>query len=103
MNISADVLSATCFYAAVGARDRHRPARCLWLAIGFPVGYVTQGSPAQLGADYVPLWATLFIATTCGSVPVITAVVCVGHLRTRARERRAIASDPSAPPPRSLD
>ena len=65
----------------------------LWLAIGLPVAYVTQGSPAQLGADYVPLWATIFIAITCGSVPVITLVAWAVHRRSRARARRATASD----------
>jgi hypothetical protein len=65
----------------------------LFLCIGFAGAYVTEGTPAQLGANYIPLWATLFITITCGSVPVITVAVWIGRRRARARERRAIVSD----------
>jgi hypothetical protein len=70
----------------------------LAFAVAFPVVYVTQGSPAQLGADFVPLWATLFMAIVCGSVPAIT-LVWVGYLGRRARRRRmGIPDSPVLPP-----
>jgi len=65
----------------------------LFIGIGFVVAYVTQGSPTQAGQDYIPLWACLFIAVLCGSVPAFTAVFAVRHSRSRARERRATAPD----------
>jgi threonine/homoserine/homoserine lactone efflux protein len=70
----------------------------LVLAISFPATYVTQGTPAELGNDYIPLWAVLFMAILCGSVPVVTVVFLVRWLRSRARERRALASDTPLPP-----
>jgi hypothetical protein len=70
----------------------------LWLAIVFPAIYVTQASHAQLGADYVPLWAALVMAILCGSVPAIT-LVWVGYRWRRARQRRMSGSDSPVLPP----
>jgi hypothetical protein len=70
----------------------------LWLGAGFVVVYVTQGSPAQLGADHVPLGATVFMATVGGSVPA-TTLVWVGYLWRRARRRRiGLPESPALPP-----
>jgi len=63
-------------------------AVALVVTIGIVVGYLTQGSPTQLGTNYMPLWACVFIAVSFGSVPVITVAVWIHHLRGRARRRR---------------
>ncbi len=65
----------------------------LFFGIGFVVAYITQGSPAQLGQDYIPLWACLFMAIICGSVPAVTVVFAARRFRGRVRQRRAAASD----------
>ena len=70
----------------------------LFLAIEFVVVSVTQGSPAQDGADYVPLWATVVVATICSSVPAIT-VVWLGYEWRRARKRRIGIPDSRQLPP----
>jgi len=74
----------------------------LWIGIGFAYIAITEGSPAQMGQDYVPLWACLFMAIICGSVPTITVVLAVRHLRARARERRATDQDSLEQLPESL-
>jgi carbon starvation protein CstA len=75
----------------------------LFLGLSFVVAYMTQGSPAQMGQDYIPLWACLFMAIICGSVPAFTVVVAARRLRRRVRQRRALASDSSELLPESLN
>lgn len=61
----------------------------LFLGTGFVVTAISEGSPAQEGPNYVPLWACAFIAITCSIVPAVTVVILV----RRRRDRRAEASD----------
>jgi len=71
----------------------------LMVAIGFIVTAITEGSPAQEGPNYVPLWACAFIALTLSVVPAGSVLFLV----RRRRERRAITSDSSEPLAESLD
>jgi hypothetical protein len=59
----------------------------VWLAAAFVGVYLTQGSPAEAGNDYMPLWACVAGAAGFASVPAITIAVWVGG--RRLRERRA--------------
>jgi hypothetical protein len=61
----------------------------LMVAIGFIVTAITEGSPAQAGPNYIPLWACAFLALMFSIVPAISVLFLVG----RRRERRAITSD----------
>ena len=61
----------------------------LWIAIVFVVIAISEGSPAQEGPNYVPLWACAFMAIVCSIVPAFSVVILV----QRRRGRRAIASD----------
>ena len=70
----------------------------LWLVIAFVVVAITEGSAAQEGPNYVPLWACAFIALTSGFVPAVSVVFLAG----RRRERQAIISDSPEPLPESL-
>ena len=70
----------------------------LWLAIAFIVIAITEGSPAQEGPDYIPLWACAFIALMFSIVPAGTVVALVN----RRRRRRAITSDSPEPSLRRL-
>jgi ribosomal protein L40E len=70
----------------------------LWIAIGFVVTAISEGSPAQEGPNYVPLWACAFIAIVCSIVPAVSVVILAG----RRRERRAMASDSPKLLPESL-
>ena len=69
------------------------------VAIGFIVTAITEGSPAQEGPNYVPLWACAFIVLMFSIVPAGSVLFLVG----RHRERRAITSDSSEPLAESLD
>jgi DivIVA domain-containing protein len=61
----------------------------VWIAIGFVVTAIIEGSPAQEGPNYVPLWACAFIAIVLSIVPAVSVVI----LAQRRKERRAIAPD----------
>jgi DivIVA domain-containing protein len=71
----------------------------LWIAIGFAVTAISEGSPAQEGPSYVPLWACAFIAVVFSIVPAVSVVILV----ERRRKRRATASDSPELLPESLD
>ena len=71
----------------------------LWIAIVFVVIAISEGSPAQEGPNYVPLWACAFMAIVCSIVPAFSVVILV----QRRRGRRAIASDSPELLPESLD
>jgi hypothetical protein len=70
----------------------------LMVAIGFIVTAITEGSPAQEGPNYVPLWACAFLALMFSIVPAGS----VHFLAGRRTERRAITSDSPEPLPKSL-
>ena len=71
----------------------------LWIAIVFVVIAISEGSPAQEGPNYVPLWACAFMAIVCSIVPAFSVVILV----QRRRGRRAIASDSPELLPEGLD
>jgi DivIVA domain-containing protein len=71
----------------------------LWIAIGFAATAITEGSPAQEGPNYIPLWACAFIAIVLSIVPGVSVFI----LAQRRRERRAIAPDSPELLPESLD
>lgn len=60
-------------------------------AFSFVEIYATQGSPAQAGTHYMPLWLRLIAVIAFGSVPVLTTVYLVRRFRRRATERGAAA------------
>jgi hypothetical protein len=71
----------------------------VWIAIGFIVTAIIEGSPAQEGPNYVPLWACAFLAIMLSIVPAASVVI----VAQRRREHRAMASDSPELLPDSLD
>jgi hypothetical protein len=60
-------------------------------------GYLIQGSPAEAGTDYMPLWGAGLLASGFASLPVVSVVLGIRRLRRSARERRAVVSDTPVP------
>lgn len=74
----------------------------LVIAIVFPVGFATQGTPAEAGQlNYIPLGEMLATTIVCASVPILTAVFLFRRLKRRTRQRRSLAS--GAPALETLD